>query len=86
MAVRNDIIDHFRTLLEAQVQALLSSVGPIPDCGLVRPFNTTLLQEHRKMAMAKLRTGEIRFLVSADAAGMVSITFFFYAIVPNDLC
>ncbi|KAI0675802.1 P-loop containing nucleoside triphosphate hydrolase protein [Trametes maxima] len=41
-----------------------------PPQGIVRPFNATLSQEYRGLAMAHFRRGSIRILVCTDAAGM----------------
>ncbi|KAI0772184.1 P-loop containing nucleoside triphosphate hydrolase protein [Irpex lacteus] len=71
----SDVIDHLRTLLEARVSATsppqyATSTSFQYWHGLIRPFNATLSQEYRNIAMAKFRSGEIRILVCTDAAGM----------------
>ncbi|OJT02274.1 hypothetical protein TRAPUB_7190, partial [Trametes pubescens] len=65
ISVGGEIMDY----LNDKISSRRSSSGCVPD-GLVRPFNATLSQEYRSLAMAHFRSGSIRILVCTDAAGM----------------
>ncbi|KAH9897008.1 hypothetical protein C8Q73DRAFT_780555 [Cubamyces lactineus] len=55
--------------LGSEPQTRTTTARSCPN-GLIRPFNATLSQEYRSLAMAHFRQGTIRVLVCTDAAGM----------------
>ncbi|KAH9850248.1 hypothetical protein C2E23DRAFT_835629, partial [Lenzites betulinus] len=65
IAVGGEIMDYLNERISS---SRLSSTN-VPN-GLVRPFNATLSQEYRTLAMAHFRSGAIRILICTDAAGM----------------
>lgn len=70
-----EIIDHLSMLLEDRRVVSQSSHGPprsvAVDRGIIRPFNSQMSDEYKRLAMEKFRKGEIRILVCTDAVGMV---------------
>lgn len=68
IAVGGELMDY----LNAKISLRRASGSRVP-AGLIRPFNATLSQEYRSLAMAHFRHGSIRILVCTDAAGMVRI-------------
>lgn len=63
-----DIIDHLVQKLELRCASGESSHLV---AGIIRPFNATMSQEYRSLAMEYFRRGIIRILICTDAAGMV---------------
>lgn len=72
IAAGGEIMDYLNEKISSRWASSVHAPG-----GLVRPFNATLSQEYRSLAMAHFRRGSIRILVCTDAAGMVS-TFVVY--------
>ncbi|KAI0365875.1 P-loop containing nucleoside triphosphate hydrolase protein [Pilatotrama ljubarskyi] len=75
ISVGGEIIDYLndkiatRRVRVATDSSSRSTIECVPD-GLIRPFNATLSQEYRTLAMAHFRQGSVRVLVCTDAAGM----------------
>ncbi len=67
IATGGEIIDYLNRRLDARSS---DQSARLPH-GIIRPFNATLSQEYRTLAMDRFRKGGIRILVCTDAAGMV---------------
>ena len=75
IATGTEIINYLGDRLEAAAPTLLLSAGISSVREVIRPFNASLSQEYRTLAMDRFRSGDVRILVCTDAAGMAS-TFF----------
>lgn len=78
ISMGSELIDYLNAKLASRFEPTNSPEGAPgdrpskrPPKGVIRPFNATLSQEYRKLAMAHFRLGGIRVLVCTDAAGMV---------------
>ncbi len=80
ISMGGEIIDYLNTKLENHP----TSTAPLP--GIIRPFNATLSQEYRTLAMAHFRAGNIRILVCTDAAGMVCFTSICFTSIALTAC
>ena len=67
---------------DSEPQTRTTTARSCPN-GLIRPFNATLSQEYRSLAMAHFREGTIRVLVCTDAAGMVSTALLLRSSIAN---